>query len=387
MKRILIIAPVFVPGYNGGGPIRSIYNIVQRLGDEFSFSILTSDRDLGDQVPYPGIIADQWIGAHGARIRYCSPRGLTFKSMARILSTTPHDTLYLNSFFSPTFSISPLIVRRMGTIPSRHTIMAPRGEFSPGALDIKSRKKNAYLSLGRASGLFNNLHWHASTHQEASDIRKTIGQDANNISIASNLGAILPESPPGHQLREAGMALRLVFLSRISPKKNLEFALRVLENIHFPVDFSIVGPEEDSSYSQMCRSIANSLPTNINVRWVGPAVPEQIPQIMANHDMLILPTLGENFGHVVAEALGAGTPVLLSDTTPWRGLIDLGIGYDLPLSDISRFRDALTSMWKQSPEEAAAMRARSFNYARKRQQGNEDVHNNRRLFLEPKPNN
>lgn len=54
-----------------------------------------------------------------------------------------------------------------------------------------------------------------------------------------------------------------------------------------------------------------------------------------------MPTQGENYGHVFIEALSSGTPILLSDQTPWRNLKDKGIGWDIPLARKDRFIHAL----------------------------------------------
>ena len=52
---VLVFIGYYLPGYKAGGPVRSIANVVETLGDEFEFRIVTSDRDLLDEVPYPGI--------------------------------------------------------------------------------------------------------------------------------------------------------------------------------------------------------------------------------------------------------------------------------------------------------------------------------------------
>ena len=44
---ILSFAGHYLPGYKAGGPIRSIANMVDQLGDEFDFRIVAGDRDLG----------------------------------------------------------------------------------------------------------------------------------------------------------------------------------------------------------------------------------------------------------------------------------------------------------------------------------------------------
>ena len=39
-KQVLILAGCYLPGIKGGGPIRTIANLVEVLGDEFEFSQL-----------------------------------------------------------------------------------------------------------------------------------------------------------------------------------------------------------------------------------------------------------------------------------------------------------------------------------------------------------
>ena len=59
--RILILVPHYLPGYNAGGPIRSVANMIQFLGDEFKFKIITSDRDLYSDKPFSNISPNRWM--------------------------------------------------------------------------------------------------------------------------------------------------------------------------------------------------------------------------------------------------------------------------------------------------------------------------------------
>ena len=68
---------------------------------------------------------------------------------------------------------------------------------------------------------------------------------------------------------------------------------------------------------------------------------EQLLQEMAQHDLFLLPTLGENFGHAIVEALHAGCPVLISDKTPWRNLESKCAGWELPAEEAGCFRDVV----------------------------------------------
>lgn len=383
MKRPVILTMVshYLPGFKAGGPVRSIANLVDNLGDAFEFRILCADRDLGDTEPYRGIVPGQWVPVGRALVCYVPPTSQTLTGLAGVIRTTPHDALYLNSFFSPRFAILPLVARRLGLVPSRPLLVAPRGEFSPGALQMKGAKKRAHIALGKATRLFSGVTWQASSAHEAADIRRATGAMPRDIHVAMNLPASLPSAPPSHQPRLPKMPSRVVFLSRISPKKNLDYAFKVLARVTTPVSFSVYGTPEDSGYLAMCERLAAALPAHVSVAWNGPVDPADVPRVMAAHDLFFLPTRGENYGHAIAEALAAGTPVLISDTTPWRDLSELGIGEDLPLSDPGAFARAIDRIAAQSPQEASQWRARAFAHAQQRQHDNTDIEANRQLFM------
>lgn len=57
--RVLVCVPHYLPGMKAGGPIRSLGHLVEHLGEEFEFSLLTADRDLGDTRPYPNVPINQ----------------------------------------------------------------------------------------------------------------------------------------------------------------------------------------------------------------------------------------------------------------------------------------------------------------------------------------
>ena len=370
----------YLPAFKAGGPVRSIANMVGYLGGEFAFRVLCGDRDLGDGQPFQEVERDRWVSIKGAEVHYASPEMYRFFNIARIIRSTPHDILYLNSFFSLRATIQPLFARRLGMIPRTPLILAPRGEFSPGALALKASKKRAFIRFAQISGLLNGIIWQASSETEKHDIHNALGFTAPHIVIARNLPAPLSMTAPTFEWRKPGAPLRIVFLSRISPKKNLDYALRVLSRVRVPVQFTIVGPGEDAAYLAQCQRLAAELPPNIEVEWKDAADPSDVQAIMAQHDLFFLPTRGENYGHVIAEALGAGTPVLLSDATPWRGLAELGVGDDLPLSDPSAFATAIERSAADQPDEAAAKRRRAFAYVHQRQNDGADIEANRQLF-------
>ncbi|WP_371347706.1 glycosyltransferase family 4 protein [Ancylobacter sp. IITR112] len=376
---VLVATGHYLPGFRAGGPIHSIANLVDHLQDEFDFRILCGDRDLGDERAYPGLQADRWVRVGPALVHYTSPANQGARAVTRLIAETPHDLLYLNSFFSPRFTIVPLLARRLGRVAPRPTVLAPRGEFSAGALALKALKKRSYLAAGRAAGLFRGLIWQASSEFEAGDIRAVIGPQAR-VHVACDLPAPAGAPCPAHRPRQPGEPLRLVFISRLSPKKNLDYALKVLAQLRVPVRFTIHGPAEDADYVALCRRLAGEVGPHVAVAWAGPLRPEQVAATFAAHDLFFFPTRGENYGHVIAESLAAGTPVLIADTTPWRGLAQAGVGDDLPLSDPAAFAARIAAMADEPVEMAPARRARAAAYVRQSARRQDDILANRNLF-------
>ena len=97
---ILCITNTYLPGYKGGGPIRTIHNMVQWLGNIYDFRIITADRDLDDDEPYPGIRVNTWMQLESAEVMYVSPTNRRLFFWWKLLKQQKYDILYFNSFFS-----------------------------------------------------------------------------------------------------------------------------------------------------------------------------------------------------------------------------------------------------------------------------------------------
>jgi glycosyltransferase involved in cell wall biosynthesis len=172
-------------------------------------------------------------------------------------------------------------------------------------------------------GVYRAVLWQASSEFEKQDILrvKVASLVAPNVMVAPNLISIakpiIDEISKGRRDVRTPGSLRIVFLSRIAPKKNLDYLLSVLNKVDIAVDLSIYGPTEDPAYWSLCQGLIKALPIHIKVTYQGEVAHEHVAQTFAAHDVFIFPTRGENFGHVIYEALAAGTAVLLSDQTPW----------------------------------------------------------------------
>jgi len=356
--------------------------MVDALGNEFDFMVLTTDRDLNSPSRYEGVSVDQWGRVGSAYVNYLSKDRWSILKLLRAARASNASLMYLNSFFGFLFSIVPLLAMRVGFLKKIPVVLAPRGEFSGGALAQKSAKKKFFIAVSRMLALHRDVFWHASTDEEAEDIRRSMGREVSSIVIARNLSQrVLPRDIVAQSQKFVSNAsVKICFLSRIVEKKNLAFALNVLSNVKVPVEFGVYGPIESVDYWKNCELLISQLPKNIVVKYLGAVPNHLVAQELSSYQLFFLPTLGENFGHVFVEALAAGLPILVSDQTPWRDLKTHGVGWDIPLDRPEDFCAAIEEYFLLDSEEKRCYADRCFNFALKKTQLDELLGANRMLF-------
>ncbi|MFZ0521846.1 MAG: glycosyltransferase family 4 protein [Candidatus Acidiferrales bacterium] len=354
--RIFILADWYLPGYKAGGLVTALANLADSIGDVFDLYVFTRDRDLTDRSPYPEIRHGEWQTVGRARVLYTS--NLSFAHLRRRILEISPSIIYLNSFFSP-LVIKTLCLRKLGLFPNCAIVLAPHGELSPGALQIKRAKKRLYKQAALRAGLCNRVVWHATSGIEAAHIGSELrgaGCKPPCIRVASDL--------PNRDWARAARArprnkqtsrVRFLFISRVAPIKNLLFALDELSHLTGHVEFNIFGPIDDAGYWAQCEKRIQTLPHNITVRYGGTIARALVPSVISDFDFFLLPTEGENFGYAILEAMASGCPVIVSDRTPWRNLSGWNAGWALALDDRSAWRRVLQQCVEMGPRPYAAM--------------------------------
>ncbi len=380
--KILIVLEYYLPGFKSGGPIRSISNLVDRLGDQFDFYILARDHDSGDKKPYQGVQFNTWVKVGKGLVYYASPDHLSFRHLLSLVRDLRPAIICLNSFFAP-LARKFLMLRRLGLLAESQVILAPRGEFSPGALRIRALKKQVYTNLALRAGLANQLIWQASTPLEQEDIRRVIGAGPQ-IRIASNMPpAVEVSALKTSRIPKRAGRVRFVFLSRLAPKKNLNQAIAMLAPLRGEVSLDIYGPveEKDLAYWQECQALIARAPANVAITYHGELTHSKVVSTLAQSHFFLLPTLGENFGHVILEALLAGCPVLISDQTPWFKLADRPIGWGIPLDDTREWQRVLQQCVDMDDATYQALSRSASGFARTFADSPSAVQENVALFL------
>ena len=352
---MLIVSLFYLPGTKGGGPVRSIVGLVDQLSDEFDFRVATADRDYLDTEPYQNVATGVWTPVGGSLVHYCSPKERSLLGWRKFLLSTPFDMYYLSSFFSP-MTVRTLALRRLGLIPDLPVLVAPRGECAPKAIALRRWKKLAYVTVAKRTGMLRNVIFHATSKYERDDILSVLGDAGCRLSISTDIAPSMPTCPsdrtPQEALPKTPGELRLILLGRISPMKNVDFAIRALSGVTESITLDVVGPMEDMPYWNRCLKAIRDLPQNIVVCHLGNVAPSEVWSLLHNYHALFLPSRGENFCHAIVEALGAGLPVLISDKTPWQDVRDRNVGWTFSIEGIAEVRQCL--------REAAALDARQL---------------------------
>jgi glycosyltransferase involved in cell wall biosynthesis len=332
-RRVLVCALCYLPGYKSGGPIRSIANMVNHLSPYLDFYVVTRDRDATDSETYPGITPNRWYRVGNARVLYCSSVGPGI--LRRVFQQVQPDIISLNSY-QDVFTRVMVLLRRGGVLGNTPMLLAPRGEFVPAAMKIKGIKKLLYRRSAKLLGLYENLLWQVSTPLERAQLLMAAPArrlDPGSIHVTSNISdASVAEAP--HIPKESG-SLKLAFIARMSEMKNLHFLLQILREIRGEAQLDLFGPvaEKDAVYWDGAKKLLTQLPANVKVEYRGSIDHSLVPQVLHDHHFFVLPTKGENFCHSAVESFVNGTPVVLSDATPWRNLSEAHAGFDISLQD------------------------------------------------------
>lgn len=357
MKNILILTGRYLPGYKDGGPVRTIKNLTDMYGDDYHFTIACADRDHGDTKPYEnvktGVNNTNHVGK--ADVVYICEGKFKFKDIKTLSSK--NELVYVCGPYN-SYAIKALILNKLGKIKCPF-VLAPMGSFSKGALALKSRKKKLFLSVFKIFGLFKNIYFSVTSEVEERELKEAL--HLNNKCYIAEDPQRLPGEKRSRNIMEDGV-LKVVFLSRISEKKNLLYAARILKGVKNKIVFHIYGIMEDTKYYERCEEELKKLPENISWKYMGEADSEKVPQILSEYDVFLFPTLGENFGHVISEALSSGTIQVISDTTPWLDLEEKNAGYVLSLNDEKSFTECIDKMCEMSADELNKISENAVDY-------------------------
>lgn len=197
-------------------------------------------------------------------------------------------------------------------------VVEPIGMFVPIVRNI--RLKRLYHRLWGREMLAGAAAIVATAEQERDELRAG-GLPARKIVLRRN-GVEPPKQLPDREVfrRRLGIAdgtTVLLFLGRLSQKKSPDLLLKAFMRLHGEqgignVELVFVGPDEAGMQSKL-QEMAKQAGVAAKVRFCGPLDGQVKWAAYRAADIFVLPSQNENFGNTAAEAVAAGTPVIVTD--------------------------------------------------------------------------
>jgi glycosyltransferase involved in cell wall biosynthesis len=370
MHKVLAFIDWYRPGYKAGGTITAFCNFVNHLNDEIEFNIVTRDCDYTESKSYLNIQSDSWNHINpNENIYYISSKKLSIRTIRSIIKSIPFDTIYINGIYSFYFSILPLLL----TTKKNKIIVNPHGMLSEHSFTVKSTKKSLFIWLSKKLKIYKNTLFHVADNNEKEEVSKRI--ETTNIVVTGHL----PKKTVANFTKRIKNKneLNLISITRISPEKNILFALEILNQCYNTnIEFNIYGAIYNENYWLECKKIIDHMPINIKVHYHGSIASNEIENVLKNSHFLFLPSKGENFGHAILEAFMEGCPVIISNQTPWKNLQTLpsnvhnnaisnqfSVGWDLPLDRPDLFIAAIKYCAAMDQNEYDKMSKKAYVYA------------------------
>jgi len=308
-----------------GGPSQAVLSMVAALRQQgVDASILTSN-DHGPGVE-PGMPLSRWhqqealghlvpvlaFGRWNPPLRVLREFAIT-PGLSRWLSQNAckYDLVHVHALFSCTTSLGMAQLRRQRVPYILRTI----GQLNRWSLSQSRARKQLFLQLVDRANLqgASSLHFTSEAEREESgDLHLTTPGYVLPLGVPSIPHHGLGIRPVGNPLGPT----RLLFLSRIHPKKQLPVlfnALSVLKHRHPARSWLLeIAGDGDPEYLQQLQHRCAALGLAPHVQWHGFVAGEAKQAMLQQADWFVLPSASENFGIAAAEALMAGTPVVLS---------------------------------------------------------------------------
>lgn len=349
------------------GPAQSVHAVLSKLAHEFTFLVVTSCEGVRSRREAVRVIAPDktWT---------------TERSITRAIRRAGGDVLYVNSLFNWRFGFTPVVALRL-LKPSMPILLAPRGELAAGALAIKRWRKRLFILAFSAARLHRFVCWQASTDLERADLERVFGPNLR-IHVASDLREFTEQRESRSDIRvdRTSSGAKLVFMSRITPKKNLHRLIASLGHLDSPVSLTIAGPVADGRYWDQCKAAIAMLPHDKQVTYVGAIPADEVLKFLETFELFVLPTLGENFGHAILEALAAGVPVVIGRDTPWSHVEDIGAGWRCDPTSTEAIAGAIAAFTSLSEADRAKMRTAAHLLASEWLDDDGIVDQNRRML-------
>lgn len=317
--RVLHVIPAVADRY--GGPSRLVVEMCRALKEKsIDAEIATTNADGAERID---VALDQLVDYRGVPARFFRRDFSEAFKYSRDLAgwlqdhVADYDLVHIHAVFSHAPLSASWSCRRSG-VPY---IVRPLGTLDPWSMGVKAWRKKLFWQLGARRMLHNAAAVQYTTEMERREVETLLdlsgGVVIPNAVDAAALQGNLPDDEFALRFPELAGRSYILFLGRLHPKKNLELLIETF-TIFSKQDRSdnpsllVLAGDGETGYREQLMALAAGQPAGERILFPGWLNGVEKKALLRRARLFALPSMDENFGISVVEAMACGVPVLVS---------------------------------------------------------------------------
>ena len=364
--RLLHITPTYIPAYRYGGPIYSVHALCRSLaaaGHDVHVLTTSVDGPTDSKVSH-----DRPVEIDGVQVNYCRSRWMrrlywSINLDARCAAMVGEfDAVHLHSvFLFPTWAGA-----RAANAAGIPYVLSPRGMLVRELIELRnSTIKSIWIRLIERRNLARAACIHVTSKEELralADLGLALAPTTvipNGVDAPSSFSSDAVSADVRALIREG---FDILSFGRINWKKGLDRLIKSIANTK-NTTVLIAGHDEEGFATKLVTT-AEECGVRNRIRFL----PRQITgpdkeAIFQSARLFVLPSLSENFGNVVAEAMIRGLPVVVTQGVGAAEIVEASGGGKVARGSTEELASVLTDLL-ESNDRLAAMGAAGAAYAR-----------------------
>lgn len=330
MTRVLHVIPTFFPATYWGGPVFSTKAICDGVApnSKFEIRVLTTDAagaKASNRVNIDSNPCDFPAGYSVFYAKRVAGKSISIELLLRLFKEIQWaDMVHLSGVYS--FPSLPTLL--LARILNKPVVWSPRGALQASAEWPRNKRRFLKIAFEKVAQNFapKSTHFHTTSQIESKLSLQRMPRFRATV-IPNSVS--LPEQVPVRKRSHASKK-NLLFIGRLHKKKGLDLLLLILSDLPEEFVLNIYGAGEKKYVASLKLKII-ALGLKKRVTFNGHVDGDEKENAFAKADIFVLPSFSENFGIVIAEALGRSLPVVVSRATPWSRVEEYRCGHWLPL--------------------------------------------------------